>query len=412
MVTQDNTNFKWKDRVVKYLHLELSNYCNAACPFCPRYVDSSALVRPDLKLQSMTIDNFKKWFPPNFMKNIERIMCCGTHGDPMMCKDIIPIIEYIQNTAKNSVVLIYTNGGTRDETFWFNLGKLFAKDKSKYHVTFSIDGLEDTNHIYRRNVEWKKLISNLQAYRRADASAHWEFLIFGHNEHQIESVKELSKELGITDLRFKRAFGFENKKDQGLVARGVYDKEGNLEYIIHPPTDSTLVASSFRSMISRDIPKKKDFSYLRFDKPGYNHFSSKALEQFNPGEIYDHNNYVLNYENFDITCKSCVGTTSSEIYVSCNGIVFPCCFIGTRIDSSMQNYEDLQLRYALNEFGKDNFDLNKKSIFDIIYQGNLDSVYAETWDKHTVKNGKLAFCAMTCGKNSEVDKLFVKESNV
>ena len=39
-----------------------------------------------------------------------------------------------------------TNGGARSKQWWTDLGKL---TKGKMRVTFGIDGLEDTNHLYR-----------------------------------------------------------------------------------------------------------------------------------------------------------------------------------------------------------------------------------------------------------------------
>ena len=55
---------------------------------------------------------------------------------------------------------IHTNGGARNVEFWENLGKLSKIAGKNILVIFSVDGLEDTNHIYRRNVKWDKLKEN------------------------------------------------------------------------------------------------------------------------------------------------------------------------------------------------------------------------------------------------------------
>jgi hypothetical protein len=44
--------------------------------------------------------------------------------------------------------------------------------------------LEDTNHLYRENVEWKKIMENARAFISAGGTAHWDMLIFDHNKHQ------------------------------------------------------------------------------------------------------------------------------------------------------------------------------------------------------------------------------------
>src|SRR6056297_1536182 len=103
-------DFYWNKSVVTHMHIELSNFCNAACPFCPRFVDSTSKVRPELKLNSITLEQFKSWFPLSFMKHMKRILFCGTHGDPLMAKDVVEIIDYIQTSSPKCTIQINTNG--------------------------------------------------------------------------------------------------------------------------------------------------------------------------------------------------------------------------------------------------------------------------------------------------------------
>ena len=70
-------------------------------------------------------------------------------------------------------------------------------------MTFAIDGLEDTNHLYRRNVRWSKLMENIKAFTDAGGEATWAMLIFKHNESQIENCRSLSCTLGF------RSFGIQ-----------------------------------------------------------------------------------------------------------------------------------------------------------------------------------------------------------
>jgi hypothetical protein len=70
-------------------------------------------------------------------------------------------------------------------------------------VVFSIDGLEDTNHLYRKNVNWTKLIANAKAYIAAGGSAHWDMLVYKHNQHQVDACEQLARDLGFTWFRAK-----------------------------------------------------------------------------------------------------------------------------------------------------------------------------------------------------------------
>lgn len=71
------------------------------------------------------------------------------------------------------------------------------------YVVFSIDGLEDTNHIYRRNTNFKKIMDNARAYIETGASAHWDMLVFEHNKHQVQQCRDMAMELGFNWFRSK-----------------------------------------------------------------------------------------------------------------------------------------------------------------------------------------------------------------
>ena len=47
-----------------------------------------------------------------------------------------------------------TNAGAREETWWAELARVFGR---KGAVIFSVDGLEDTNRLYRQGVAIGKL---------------------------------------------------------------------------------------------------------------------------------------------------------------------------------------------------------------------------------------------------------------
>jgi hypothetical protein len=70
-------------------------------------------------------------------------------------------------------------------------------------VVFSIDGLEDTNPVYRVNSNWNKLMSNVEAYISAGGSAHWDMLVYKHNQHQVDACEKLAKDMGFTWFRAK-----------------------------------------------------------------------------------------------------------------------------------------------------------------------------------------------------------------
>ena len=240
----------WKTKEVRQLHIELTNACNAACPMCVRFYKNSTLPRPDLIIGEITLEKFKEYFPPDLLSGLVKIMFCGTQGDPCMASDTLEICEYVlkhTQTKKKSwwrpkeknefVVQMHTNGGMRNPEWWAKLGAVFAqrspRDLTSWRVIFSIDGLEDTNHIYRRNVKWKNLMANAKAFIDAGGNAVWEYLIFEHNEHQIDEARKMSDELGFALFVPKKALGVDNGKN--LKPLPALNKEGKLDYVIKAP---------------------------------------------------------------------------------------------------------------------------------------------------------------------------------
>lgn len=400
--------FLWSESTVRKLHIELSNNCNAACPFCPRYFLGTETVRPDLDLQQINLKKFTNWFRPDFIRNLSKVLLCGTHGDPATAKDIYEICEYILENNSSVSINIHTNGGLRNSGFWNSLGKLFKGTNCV--VVFSIDGLEDTNHIYRRNVSWKKLIKNVSAYNETGARSNWEYLVFGHNEHQIDEARNLSKDLGFHEFSIKRALGFE---EEGTVShKPIYDKEGNLQRYIYPPnSDYYLNANTNYEYDYKDIPNKIDLSWLYTYDKNYNPTVEKNLETFDYASIPK---WLQKIEKLEIECKSCIGSGSdSEIYVACDGIVYPCCYIGTEAYSDSITYDSLQLKKIIREYGLDYFNLNYHSLHTIIYDDkHLDSLYANSWHAEKFTSGMISFCSSTCGKNNLQDKIYINQDSV
>lgn len=177
---------------VKILHMETSSVCNAACPMCPREYD----IRFDKKKDptSLSLAQVKDLFSIKFIQNLELMFMCGNYGDPAAAPECIDIFNYFRKVNPTMKLGIHSNGGLRSETWWKELGNVLSRDGD--YCVFSIDGLADTNHIYRINTDFNKIMSNAKSFIDAGGKARWEYLVFAHNQHQVEEAKQLAKELG------------------------------------------------------------------------------------------------------------------------------------------------------------------------------------------------------------------------
>lgn len=404
----------WNKYELRQMHIELTNACNAACPMCVRFYNNSPLARPDLEIGQITLDQFKTWFPPEIIKKCNLILFCGVHGDPCVARDMLEICEYIDSVSKNTAVRVNTNGGMRRSQWWTQLGKVFSKHPigtdNHWSVTFSIDGLEDTNHIYRRNVDWDILIENVKSFVDAGGSAVWDYLIFKHNEHQILDAKAFSEKIGFKEFVPKKSLGVDNGNDK-LKPLPVLDKEGKLEYTIEAPTDPK--NRNLENPIGEEklvyYPfKTEDYRKLKEEKSVGKNFQEEVISVYEKRILKEDNS---RYNGCQINCKSKIWSGGKEIFVDNFGRVMPCCYIGTHLNGVYTDTRTLQLHKHMNDYGWDKFDLNKFTLEEILDSEHLDRVFADSWKKENVEDGRLSYCADTCGVYSSIDRIFTHEIN-
>jgi hypothetical protein len=132
---------------------------------------------------------------------LDKMFMCGNYGDPAAGKYTLDIYQEFRNLNADIVLGMNTNGGLQSTVWWHHLGTMFSQPRD--YVVFSIDGLEDTNQVYRKNVNWRKLMSNAEAYIAAGGSAHWDMLVYRHNQHQVDECELLARDMGFRWFRAK-----------------------------------------------------------------------------------------------------------------------------------------------------------------------------------------------------------------
>lgn len=322
------------------INVELTDYCNAACPMCSRFRWDGSLYKEKINQNHTTIALIKEKIPLAVIKRLKKFYSIGTYGDPLMNPDTIKIYEYIKNNNNSCHLAMHSNGGGRDENFWRSLAEIGV------HVGFGIDGIEDTNHLYRRNVNWNNLMRNVKSFINAGGLADWKFIIFKHNEHQIEEAKELSKKIGFRS--FNAVFS-DRWKEYNWVT-------GEVKDIIKWPVEDYYI----------EKPKIQENKY-------YLKTSVKVSSE------------ELSISK-KIECWACTGG-KYEIYLRANGFVQPCCMLG-----DLDVHESKEL---IKDF--DSVNLNKSSLEDILngdYFKELQKGIAGEPNSHRLKN-----CLYACGTN-------------
>jgi MoaA/NifB/PqqE/SkfB family radical SAM enzyme len=262
---------------INHINAELSNFCNAACPMCARFDHEQKLIPSITNNSHTSLDDIKYRIGKRVIGNLKIFRSCGNVGDGTMNPECLEIYQHVKELNPETGLSITTNGGARTPEFYKSLAELGVD------VTFSIDGLEDTNHLYRRNVRWDKIMSNAEAFIKAGGTALWDFLIFKHNQGQVEQAEALSRKMGFQTFNRKTTTRWDDFDSEGnWLQRDKLSVDG---YELEKPTEE---ASQYAR--SRD-QKQRQTEISRIECHSY---SSRNV----------------------------------EIFLHANGNVSPCCWMG------------------------------------------------------------------------------------
>jgi MoaA/NifB/PqqE/SkfB family radical SAM enzyme len=212
---------------IKSVHIELTDKCQAQCPMCARNYHGGA-TRPFIQNRDISIDQFKKWFSPEFLKQLTNFYSCGNYGDPAFAKDCLEIYSYVRDHNPSTRLALHTNGGMRNTEWWSNLANAIG-NVSNSEVIFAVDGFKGKHELYRKNTNFDKVIENLKAFINAGGSARVDSLVFKHNEDDVTQLEKFLLELGVNRVNFistKRFYEMPEFKVQGV--------NGNYEYSLFP----------------------------------------------------------------------------------------------------------------------------------------------------------------------------------
>ena len=185
-------SFVSKDSI-EYLNIEITTRCSIKCPMCPRTVFPQ-FFDPKLDMPASFVDRF------NFSENLKKIYLTGANGDPIQHPHFQSFLTALRKTIK-AQLNINTHGSFRSKQWWKDTLDILSKDD---HIIFSIDGLEDTNDIYRVHAHWKSIEEAVKLSAKK-LQTTWKFIVFKHNEHQILEAINLAKDWGVTYFSLKRS---------------------------------------------------------------------------------------------------------------------------------------------------------------------------------------------------------------
>ncbi len=179
-----------------YYIIDICNVCNLRCPLCP--TGNTTLAR----VQGMfTLEQYKEVFDK--VKEYALVVSIYNHGEPFLNPDAFAIIEHTRSNRVGTNVSSNLN--------WPHPVDVRDIVRSGLdYITVSLDGVtQETYEQYRvlGNVEevfenLRALVAAKKALKRKTPFVEWQYIVFKHNEHEMDQARKLADEIGVDLLRF------------------------------------------------------------------------------------------------------------------------------------------------------------------------------------------------------------------
>lgn len=169
------------------LDLAITSVCNARCMDCARWwVDDEGT-----QYHNPRDDHMNQHWPwrdlcdhMSVLTAVRQVLICGNAGDPMSHANIADICEWITQQWPGVYIEIDTNGSLGTAQTYQRLSQL-----GTVHFRFAVDGLADTNHIYRRRVPWHRVVNNIKLWHSLGGDATLKTIDFPWNEPDRDQIR-------------------------------------------------------------------------------------------------------------------------------------------------------------------------------------------------------------------------------
>lgn len=338
---------------IKTIHLEVTQNCQASCPMCDRNMNGKG-VNPHINLDELSLEDCKKIFLPEFVAQLDTMYMCGNLGDPIVAKDTLEIFKYFREHNPNMWLSMNTNAGAKSSEWWAELAHVFGRMGA---VIFSVDGLHNTNHMYRQGVVWDNVERNMRAFIAAGGRARWDFLIFEHNQHQVESAESLAIKWGCEKFTKKKTGRFITQDSKKKETHQSVDRKGN---------ETTQLKKPDEKYVNKALGKQ-----------------DVIVNKYGSMDAY--------YDNAPIICKV---KKENSLFITAEGLALPCCWTAGRMYKWWHKDPKVE---QIWDFIPDKSALDARNGLAAVFDTGIFEAIQNSWNKPSCGDGKLKVCAMKCG---------------
>jgi MoaA/NifB/PqqE/SkfB family radical SAM enzyme len=218
------------------IRLEASSLCQLRCPSCPT---TSKAIHPAVGSGFLKLRDFQQLLAKNPWLHVIEL---SNYGEIFLNPEFLDILKY---ACERNVALTADTGVNLN-----NVKERVLEGLVQYKfrsITCSIDGASnETYKVYRVQGNFETVMENIrqinrfkQQYDSKYPHLQWQFVVFGHNEHEIPLARQLAHELGMTfsvklswDTQFSPIRNQELiRKEIGAASREEYKQQHGADYM-------------------------------------------------------------------------------------------------------------------------------------------------------------------------------------
>lgn len=165
-------------------NLDISHRCVFKCPQCVR----QKIISQDQIKRSFDMDkkNLKKIL--NYYNNDTGINFCGQISDPIYHPNFLNFLKMCDEEKMK--IRVSTVGSGKSDAWW---EEAFSYNIGTSLWYFGVDGIDEKSELYRIGSNFKDVWSRMQRGRDLGHNIVWQYIIFRHNEEDMDRAIDIAK---------------------------------------------------------------------------------------------------------------------------------------------------------------------------------------------------------------------------
>jgi hypothetical protein len=205
----------------------------------------------------------------------------------------------------------------------------------------------------------------MKSFIAAGGRARWDFLIFEHNQHQVEEARALSEQWGFEKFVAKKTGRFVTATSQKKENHQAINRKGINTVLIQKPKE-----------------EYRNQSLAKYDD---------VVNKYGSIDEY--------HDSAEIICKV---KDAGNLFITAEGLALPCCWTAGRMYKWWHADPKVEQIWSLIDQIGGKEKLNAKQGLGKVFDTGIFDLIEASWSKSSCNDGKLKVCSMKCGKELDL----------